>query len=102
MYILGYNIYLEVIRLGFFDISFNILIMDGRSGVWYYSNVIVYIYFGIYCMEFFDGFVFDFDLLIKGVVYDGLGDVNYLFLLLKSGILIYVKFLYVWISILCI
>lgn len=95
MYILGYNIYFEVIRLGFFDISFNILIMDGRSGVWYYSNVIVYIYFGIYCMEFFDGFVFDFDLLIKGVVYDGLGDVNFLFLVLKSGILIYVKFLYV-------
>lgn len=95
MYILGYNIYLEVIRLGFFDISFNILIMDGRGGVWYYSNVIVYIYFGIYCMEFFDGFVLDFDLLIKGVVYDGLGNVNYLFLVLNSGILIYVNFWYV-------
>lgn len=94
MHTLGHNIHSEVTRLGSSDTSFNILTMDGRGGVRYYSNVIAYTHSGIHRTESSDGFVLDSDPPIKGVVYDGPGDVNYLFLLSKSGIPIYVKLLY--------
>lgn len=102
MHTLGHNIHSEATRLGSSDTSFNILTMDGRSGVRYYSNIIAYTHSGIHRTESSDGFVLDSDPPIKGVVYDGPGDVNYLFLLSKSGIPIYVKLLYAWTSTLCI
>lgn len=39
----------------------------------YFSNVIVYGFFGIYYIEFFDGFKMDNSKLFVGVIYDGIG-----------------------------
>lgn len=74
---LGHNIHSETTRLSSSDTSFNILTMDGRSGVRYYSNIITYTHSGIHRTESSDGFVLDSDPPIKGVVYDGPGDFNF-------------------------
>lgn len=69
----GHNIHSETTRLSSSRTSFNILTMDGRSGVRYYSNIITYTHSGIHRTESSDGFVPDSDPPIKGVVYDGPG-----------------------------
>lgn len=42
-------------------------------GVWYFVNVIVYGFLGIYYIELLDGFVIDNMRLKVGVVFDGIG-----------------------------
>lgn len=42
-------------------------------GVWYFVNVIVYGFLGIYYIELLDGFVIDNKRLKVGVVFDGIG-----------------------------
>lgn len=42
-------------------------------GVWYFVNVIVYGFLGIYYIELLDGFVIDNIKLKVGVVFDGIG-----------------------------
>lgn len=93
MLTLGHNIHSEATRLVSSDTSFNILTMDGRSGVRYYSNIIAYTHSGIHRTESSDGFVLDSDPPMKGVVYDGPGDFNYLFFSTENWYfnIIYVK-----------
>ena len=55
------------------DTRFNILSMNVRSGVRYFSNVIAYTPAGLHRTESSDGFILDSKPPSKGVVFDGTG-----------------------------
>lgn len=70
---LGYDVWDNEKDLGNMEIFIRVWRIFFVFDVKYFSNVIVYGFFGIYYIEFLDGFKMDNSKLFVGVIYDGIG-----------------------------